>query len=42
MTLLHTTMLMLTASCALMLIGFGAAGASLRRRRSHKVIPQFA
>lgn len=27
---------------ALMLIGFGAAGASLRRRRSHKVIPQFA
>ncbi|WWM71332.1 PEPxxWA-CTERM sorting domain-containing protein [Sphingomonas kaistensis] len=27
---------------ALMLVGFGAAGASLRRRRSHKVIPQFA
>ena len=27
---------------ALMLIGFGAAGASLRRRRSHKAIPQFA
>ncbi|WP_426267649.1 PEPxxWA-CTERM sorting domain-containing protein [Sphingomonas sp. LHG3443-2] len=27
---------------ALMLIGFGAAGASLRRRRSNSVIPQFA
>ena len=27
---------------ALMLIGFGAAGASLRRRRSSAVIPQFA
>lgn len=27
---------------ALMLIGFGAAGASLRRRRRHAVIPQFA
>ncbi len=27
---------------ALMLVGFGAAGASLRRRRRHSVIPQFA
>lgn len=27
---------------ALMLVGFGAAGASLRRRRTHRVIPQFA
>jgi hypothetical protein len=27
---------------ALMLVGFGAAGASLRRRRRHSLIPQFA
>ena len=27
---------------ALMLVGFGATGASLRRRRRHSVVPQFA